>query len=100
MKKKTKIAEFKADNPGWCFDLSGFLLKCAYSELALALDERLRRNLRLRNNHCSFHALGSIVLLATGFDAWLNEGMKAISMINEDILEMVYAPTMEKYYGS
>jgi len=65
----------------------------------LALDERPRRNLRLKDNHCSFHALGSIVLLVTGFDSWLNEGMKFFSMINEDILELAEASTMDKYYG-
>ena len=53
----------------------------------------------MEKTHYSSHAIGSIILLVTGFDAWLNEGIGFLSIVKSDIVDLANAPTIEKYYG-
>lgn len=53
---------------------SGDLVECAFSQLRLAFDTRLSgRVVVMPDNHYSPHTLGSIVLLVSALESWLNE---------------------------
>ena len=75
MSRKTKMDEFKANPSCNSISLSTSLLECSFSELDQSLHERQKEVIRLEKTHYSSHAIGSIILLVTGFDAWLNEGI-------------------------
>lgn len=55
------------------YALSYDLTRCADQMLAEALDERQRVTWRLAKSHYSPFAIGAIALVATAFDAFLNE---------------------------
>jgi hypothetical protein len=96
------MAEFKAGGLGPHMTFSQNLISCAYSELYLSLEERRGGVYRLKDNHYSSHAVGSIVLLVTGFDSFLNEGLSSIGTgpLFKSVLELASEPTIEKYYGT
>lgn len=77
--------------------ISPSLIECALSELHLALNDRSRKVLRISDNHYSPHSLGSIALLVTAFDAWLNELITTHSIVDHKIKSLINAPTIIKY---
>ncbi|MGV8175292.1 MAG: hypothetical protein ACP5OU_06270 [Methanothrix sp.] len=100
--RKAKMDEFKEGGLGPHMSFFQNLTSCAYSELYLSLEDRRRGVVRLKDNHYSTHAVGSIVLLVTGFDSFLNEGLSSIGIGTRlrQILELGDKSTTEKYYGT
>ena len=83
-----------------CVDmLSGQILDCALLELKNALEYRSFRVVRTSNNHYSPHALGSILLLVTAFDIWLNELIGHFGPFDPGFKELACQPLLKKYYG-
>jgi hypothetical protein len=103
MSRKTRIDEFKNGgriNPYMSFSQN--LIWCANSELILSLEDRCEKVVCLKDNHYSPHAVGSIILLVTGLDSLLNEGLSSIKIIpgSGNVMDFADRPTMEKYYGT
>lgn len=96
--KNIRIDQFKEVPSGIIYGLSTELAECAFSELLLSLNDRRGEVVRDKNTHYSNHAIGSIVLLATAFDAWLNEIISHSRMIDGQIIDLADRPTMDKYY--
>ncbi|MCC6650369.1 MAG: hypothetical protein IT348_04380 [Candidatus Eisenbacteria bacterium] len=61
-------------NGGWA-SLSAEVSECALALLDLAFEDRAKNVFRMVDNHYSPHALGSLVLVTTAFDAWLSEAV-------------------------
>jgi hypothetical protein len=95
--KARKFDQFKAGTVAVHISFYPNLVVCAFSELCLSLEER-RDNVRLKNNHYSRHAIGSIVLLVTGFDSYLNEELMGLGFFDAEIRELAKLPTLDKYY--
>lgn len=98
MSRIQKVDEFKAGTVAVHVSFYPNLVACALSELSLSLDERRGNVVRLKNNHNSQHAVGSIVLLVTGFDGFLNEELMGLGFFNREIRELADSPTLDKYY--
>lgn len=100
--RKAKKDEFMAGRLGPHMSFFQNLTSCAHSELYLSLEDRRRDVVRLKDNHYSIHAVGSVVLLITAFDSFLNEGLSSIGIGTPPIkiLELGDKPTTEKYYGT
>jgi len=85
---------------GGMVSLSGDLVHCAQALLQMALDDR-RREVRLSTNHFSSCAVGSILLLVAGFEAWLNEILSEALFVcdRERLKGLADEPLLTKYYG-
>lgn len=97
MSTKDKIKEYKANPHCHSISLSSSLIICAFSELRSSLRDRSNASVRSSNNHETSHAVGSIVLLVTSFDAFLSEGMESISFVEPNVLDLASEGTSEKY---
>ncbi len=98
MSVKRKLDQFKASTVAVHTPFYPNLVSCAFSELSLSLEDRRDNFGRLKNNHYSRHAVGSIVLLATGFDAFLNEEIMHIGFFDEEVRTLIEErPTYKKY---
>ncbi len=64
----------------------------------MALDDRQGPVFRLPTNHHSPHAIGSIVLLVSGLEAWLNEAISTLSIWDYDLRPLAFEPIEVKYY--
>jgi len=84
---------------GWV-SLSGDLLDCARALLQMALDQRRREVVRYPADHFSSYAVGSILLLVTGFEAWLNEVLSEALFVSgrERLKGLADEPLLTKYY--
>lgn len=82
-KRSQRHKQFITSGAGVYVSLSGDLCGSALSLLESALRDR-QRNMRYHDNHYTSHAVGSIVLLATAFDAWLNESILHLSHRGQD----------------
>lgn len=98
-RRKMREAQFLSPGGGVSVSMSDGLLSCALSELEQALRDRRGEVVRMPNNHYSHHALGSIVLLMCGFEAWLNEAILHFGFGQQQIKLLVCKPMLEKYYN-
>jgi hypothetical protein len=100
-KRKKKVEQFVTLRMGGWVGLSGDLVNCARALLQMALDERRREVLRYPADHFSEYAVGSILLLVTGFDAWLNEVLSEALFVSdrERLKGLADEPLLCRYYG-
>lgn len=97
MGKKSRINRFQMRKSGLFTSLSHDLIECAFSELTLALDDKHKRVFQAEGNHYSPHALGSILLLLAGLEAWLNEAVLLVFLSDESAKELVGLPITKKF---
>lgn len=97
--RKLREGQYLTNKQGVIFPMSPDLLGCARNELSAGLEERKRQTVRSKTNHTSHHALGSIVLVVTAFDVWLNEVALQVSLIEHSERGRIAAkkPTAAKY---
>lgn len=97
-RRKARQAQFLSQKKGAFVSLSSDLLLCALSELKQALDDRRRPVVRMSRNHYSPHALGSIVLLVAGLEAWLNETILSYGFTDKQFKSLAFDSVKNKYY--
>ena len=73
--KEERIARLSNPNPGPSGTFSSDLLLTAHLMLQASLEDRKGNANPPLNNHMSKHVVGSIVLLISGFESWLNEAL-------------------------
>ena len=82
---KTKREEqFRDFTSGVTMGISGALFLCAFTELKAALEDREKAKNVSTDNHLSPNALGSIVLLITALDSYLNEIIQQMCPCGKD----------------
>jgi hypothetical protein len=100
--KKQRIKQFNEFNSGVTMGISLTLLHCAFTELIAAHGYRKQSPRRLKHNHYSPNAVGSIVLLVTALDVWLNEIINGMCKLGTDrygVMKFSNVPIIEKYKG-
>src|SRR5215210_7080297 len=99
--RKERHQEFSNVPTGLYSSLYSELLLCSHSLLRQSLDERQRPVLRTVNNHYSSYAVGAIVLLVDGLEAWLNQSIWYLSRKNSDdpLFKLSDTSIMSKYRG-
>jgi hypothetical protein len=104
-RRRERLAQFGARTTGSYATLSGSLIYCGLIELDLALEGRKQPVLRTVDNHYTRHALGSIVLLITALEAWLNEVIADLAPMHRSqfpgtqLYDLADKPIEEKYYA-
>ena len=93
-KKAARLAQFLENESGAYMHLSYPLIRCALSNLKLALQDRHEPVFRSMDNHYSYHGIGSIVLLVSGFDSLLNE---MIVQIAKELKHLAAKPIATRY---
>jgi hypothetical protein len=83
-KRKKRHEEFSVKRTGWYSSLWEKLLFCSHTLLLQSLAERHRKVARIPDNHYSHNAVGSIILLVDGLEAWLNKSIWYLSDRVED----------------
>lgn len=76
--------------------LSGSLLTCAAELLWIALKDRLKPVFRMRRNHFTVRAVGSLLVLTAALEAWLNEVISTYAN-SPHLLELAGESIMDKY---
>ncbi|MGA2285080.1 MAG: hypothetical protein ABSG55_02260 [Dehalococcoidia bacterium] len=99
-KRKQRVDQFVTVRPGVKVSLSGDLVECARALLQMALDQRRGEVLRYREDHFSWYAIGSILLLVSALEAWLNEVLSEALFISDRqrLIGLADEPLLAKYY--
>ncbi|UCE61037.1 MAG: hypothetical protein JSU63_04655 [Phycisphaerales bacterium] len=97
MSKRARLKQFQETAPGVSTTLSTWLVKSGYVALQNALDERRGGVYRTACNHFSSHAPASILLLVTGFDAWLNEALWILDPYASELRSLAEKPPDKRY---
>jgi hypothetical protein len=98
--KKKREGQFWDFSSGVASGISGALISCAFDELFAARDDRLVDKKKQHDNHYSVHALGSIVLLVTALDSYLNEIIWQMCPTGKDeynVRELIGLNAAQKY---
>jgi hypothetical protein len=79
--------------------LSGSLLTSAEELLRMALHYRRSEVFRMRDNHFTPRAVGSVLVLTAAFEAWLNEVINTYANMSASsrLRELAGAPILSKY---
>lgn len=98
-KRKERQDQFKnRPGDGVFWPLSPMLFDCAHTLLNQALYER-RHASRDLDNHYAPHAVGSIILVMNGLEAWFNELILRLSMsASVSVIDLADTPIVDKYY--
>ncbi len=98
--KKKREGQFGDFSSGVASGISGALISCAFNELLAAFDDREKDKKRQSDNHYTVHALGSIVLLVTALDSYLNEIIWEMCRTGQDeynVRELISRDAAQKY---
>ena len=96
--RKQRHRQFEHPRDGVTTTLSTDLLRCAASLLRLALRDRTPQVHTTPTNHYSPHALGAVLVLTAGFDAWLSEAVQTLARFDAIKRRLAQHAIGEKYY--
>lgn len=94
-RRKERQSQFLNPKPGPSMHLSYPLVRCALSNLELALQDRCEGVYRKKDNHYSYHGVGSILALVAGFESLLNE---IIDSLRNDVRPLATRLLISRYY--
>ena len=96
--KEERIARLSNPNPGPSGTFSSDLLLTAHLMLQASLEDRKGNANPPLNNHMSKHVVGSIVLLISGFESWLNEALAHLANNYDSLLRLRGKDALLKKY--
>ncbi len=97
MGKRDRIERLVNLKSGPWGSFSADLLLTAKLLLAASVEDRKGNADPPASNHMSKHVVGSIVLLAAGFESWLNETLYHLSIYDSDLAMLGKDSLLEKY---
>ena len=95
--KEERIARLSNPNPGPSGSFSSDLLLTANLMLRASLEDRKGNANPPLNNHMSKHVVGSIVLLISGFESWLNEALAHLANYDSSLRQRGGDALLKKY---
>lgn len=104
-KRRERQEQFKNSHPGVYGALYPALLSSSEALLEKALEHRRSKTTRTTNNHYAPYAVGSIVLLVDGLEAWLNQCIwyysvyEASDSFRDSLLKLADEGIIRKYRG-
>ena len=95
--RKQRHMQFRTPQTGAVSSLSTWLLHCAEFELGEALRDRGPGKAHTDDNHWSPHCGASVLLLVSGFEAWLNETTLLASPQYPSVRKLANCTVRQKY---